>query len=274
MLPRVSNAISGIIELSETDMSLDPEVLVLMGVIDFSDAFWMIPLRKSEQRYFVTRICGRYFVFLRTAQGSRGAPLTWSRFGALLARLMQGVIDTRVSKLNLYVDDTLLAFLGTLTHCRMCFATVVFIWVALGLPLALNKAAFGTTVVWTSAVLKATTIKTNRTRRISVEVKVKPDTVQDVRSLTEEMLSTNVTAVKKLRTYVGKCTAIASAIYTWSPFLRPLWAALPTAASTTSEPHGTRAPINCVWTKQFRRPGWTADLGVPGRFSCPSVMAS
>jgi len=251
MLPRVSNAISGIIELSETDMSLDPEVLVLMGVIDFSDAFWMIPLRKSEQRYFVTRICGRYFVFLCTAQGSIGAPLTRSRFGALLARVMRGVIDTRASTLIQYVDDTLLAFLGTHTHCRTCFATVAYIWVALGLPLALKKAAFGTTVIWTSAALKVTTGKTIKTRRILVEVKVKPDTDQEVRSLTGELLGANVMAVKKLRTYVGKCTAIASVMHTWSPFLRQVWTALPTAASGTSESHGTRAPINCAWTKQF-----------------------
>ena len=76
MLPRVSDAVSDIMELSETDMSLDLEVLILMGVLDFTDAFWMIPLHKSERRYFVTRIGDRYFVFLRTAQGSRGAPLT------------------------------------------------------------------------------------------------------------------------------------------------------------------------------------------------------
>ena len=72
---------------------------------------------------------------------------------------MQGVIDTRVSKHNLYVEGTLLVFLGTLARCRTCFATVVYIWVALGLPLALKKAALETTVAWTSAVLKVTIFK-------------------------------------------------------------------------------------------------------------------
>ena len=64
-------------------------------------------------------------------------------------------------------------------------------------------------------------------------MEVKPDTVQEVRDLTKELLDSNAVAVKTLRTYVGKCTAVASVIYTWSPFLRSLWAALPAASQLT-----------------------------------------
>ena len=76
---------------------------MLLGVLDLSDAFWLIPLHKDERRFFTTRLQGKYYAFLRTAQGSRGAPLTWSRFGALLTRLMQGVLGGDHARLDLLV---------------------------------------------------------------------------------------------------------------------------------------------------------------------------
>jgi len=63
-------------ELSEADARNLVAMLILFGVLDFSDAFWMIPLHKSERRFFTTRIGSKSYGFLRTAQGSRGAPLT------------------------------------------------------------------------------------------------------------------------------------------------------------------------------------------------------
>ena len=55
-------------------------------IIDFSDAFSQIPLHPSERRYAVVYFRGRYIVFLRTPQGSRGAPLLWARVAALICR--------------------------------------------------------------------------------------------------------------------------------------------------------------------------------------------
>eukprot|EP00972_Heterocapsa_arctica_P050444 7416182-Heterocapsa_arctica.AAC.1 len=44
-------------------------------VLDFADAFWHVPLLPSERRFFVACFRGKYLVFMRVAQGSRGAPL-------------------------------------------------------------------------------------------------------------------------------------------------------------------------------------------------------
>ena len=66
---------------------------------------------------------------------------------------------------------------------------------------------------------------------MSLSVQVKPDTVEEVRELTASMLSRNIISVKELRTYTGKCTSIASVIFTWGPFLAPFfWEQLPQAA--------------------------------------------
>ena len=62
--------------------------------------------------------------------------------------------------------------------------------------------------------------------KVSLLIQVKPDTVNDVTEITHKLRKTNIISIKDLRSYAGKCTAIASVIFTWSPFLRPLWAAL------------------------------------------------
>ena len=81
---------------------------VYLLVADVQDAFWLIPLAWEERRYFVAKFNGRYLVFLRTAQGSRGALLTWAAIAALVARCVQNVLVTphgQEARLQMYVDD-------------------------------------------------------------------------------------------------------------------------------------------------------------------------
>jgi len=243
----VTDAVSDAMEMA-TDEAGENDTM-LFGVLDFTDAFWMIPLHKSERRFFTTKVGQTFYVFLKTAQGSRGAPLTWSRFGALVARLMQGVFKPRRGRINLYVDDSLLILVNTLWNCRRDFAMVVLLWLALGLPLALRKAEFGSKVTWTSGVFKATTYRVLCKFKIRLSVSIKPDTVADVRELTEKVAKCNVVSTKELRSFVGKRTAVASLVFMWSPFLKPLWASLTTAGTEKS-----MAPRNCVWVKQFQEP--------------------
>jgi len=246
ILPRVTDAVADVMDLSLANTV--GGFLLQIGVLDFADAFWLIPLHRRERRFFTTRIGRRFFAFLKTAQGSRGAPLTWSRFGALLARLIQSVIGAHRGRLELYVDDTFLAFYNTASGGRADFATVVYLWTALGLPLTLKKAGFGTSITWTSGVFTVTTAKLGSgDARVRLVVQVKPDTVREVAEFTAKYRSQNLIPIKELRSYVGKCTAIASLVFTWNPFLKPLWAALTPAAA-----EGSRAPKGCVWTRQIQ----------------------
>ena len=82
------------------------------GVLDLYDTFRFIPLSRRERRLFSSEVEMNFYAFLRTAQGSRGAPLTWSRFGAPLARRMQGVVGLCRGRLNPFVTDTFLALLS------------------------------------------------------------------------------------------------------------------------------------------------------------------
>ena len=88
-------------------------------ITDVEDAFWLVSLNKRERRYFVISFRGRFYVFLRTAQGSRGAPLSWSCIVSLLARVAQSLFATLVgqdARLLVYVDDPILLLRGT--HAR------------------------------------------------------------------------------------------------------------------------------------------------------------
>ena len=44
-------------------------------VLDFSDAFFVLPLHRRERRFFVVRLRGRFFVFKVQAQGASASPL-------------------------------------------------------------------------------------------------------------------------------------------------------------------------------------------------------
>ena len=56
-------------------------------IADVSDAFWLVPLEPRERRFFVAKFWGKFSVFLRTAQGSRTALLTFCTIMSLATRL-------------------------------------------------------------------------------------------------------------------------------------------------------------------------------------------
>ena len=147
------------------------------------------------------------------------------------------------ARLDLYVDDTFIVFKNTFANCRRDFAIVVFLWTALGLPLSLPKADFGQSITWTSGVFTISPTFSS-CMKVRLLVQAKPETAAEVLDVTLKLRNTNVVNLKDIRSYAGKCTAVTSAVFTWSPFLRPLWAALTPDVSS-------RAPKNCIWRKQI-----------------------
>ena len=72
----------------------DTHILLLLDemIIDIIDAFWLIPLRHCERRFFCAKLHNKFYAFLRTAQGSRAAPLTFAAIIALAGRLIQSLM--------------------------------------------------------------------------------------------------------------------------------------------------------------------------------------
>jgi len=220
---------------------------VALGTLDVSDVFWLIPPHRGERRFFVTKSGKKYYVFLRAVQSSRGAPPTWSKFGASISRLTQGALGLDAARLERYVNDTFLAFFGLRTDNRVEFAIVVYLWAALGLPLTLHKADYGTRVAWTSGVIHVVTTRTQVNKcTVRAVVQVMQVTGDEVTEITTAFRRLNVVPVRDLRSYVGRCTAIASGMFTWTPLLKLLWAAL-----TVEPSRSGGAPHNCVWVRRF-----------------------
>ena len=70
-LPRMADAVYDVLALMP---AASPGETVSQLVADIVDAFWLIPVNKTEQKFFVARYREKYLIFNQTAQGSRGAP--------------------------------------------------------------------------------------------------------------------------------------------------------------------------------------------------------
>ena len=185
-------------------------------VLDFVEAFWQLPLRPEERRFFCAKIRGYFYVFLRTPQGSRGAPLTWLAFIALVARLSMAagehfgsLVDALVA-LSVYVDDPIVLTFGRVPAAERTMLRVAICLALFGLPLAFEKASRGTSVKWIGFNL-----------HFSIEqvvAELPEDKLIDIRTMLLSFLDdhggrNNVLRVKVFRTFLGKCASVASLIY-------------------------------------------------------------
>ena len=239
VLPRVSDAVQAALALSYDRYDNEQ---IQMFIIDIVDAFWLVPLRHLERKYFCARLKGSYYAFLRTAQGSRGAPLTFAALIALASRLIQSLISgpqmnrwaREEGRMNVYVDDPIVIMRGSESRIRRVAAMVIVGWLLLGFPLAFHKAVLSPTVLWVGITLQVTTD--------TVRAEVPESKVLELKDLILTNLRSNVMPIKVLRTTIGKAMAIASVIYVWRPFVQELYSAL--------HAEKTNAPKGCIWTKQ------------------------
>ncbi len=109
MLPHVINLVYDV--LSSHASCQDADLLEWL-VLDITDAFWTLGLRASERHFFVGKFRGFYFLYNRLAQGSRGAPLAWCRFFALVSRLTVALFAATACKAQVYVYDPAFTFTG------------------------------------------------------------------------------------------------------------------------------------------------------------------
>ena len=245
VLPRLSDLVHDILSLLSTK-SADQEVEVF--ILDFTDAFWQIPLATEERRHFVGFDGDRLWMFRRAAQGSRNGPLAWAGPSSLLLRCTQAVLsgmsqqpDKPDARSQLYVDDPAIAIRGTPAFRDDTIATAVLVWRLLGFKLAFHKAQRGTDVVWIGGRLKISEDK--------VVVSIPESKLQEFLSIVDELLLSNVAAIRKVRTLAGKASHFASMVYIWRPFLSEIWAAIQEASNPTNARNG---PKGCVWLKQIR----------------------
>jgi len=233
ILPRILDAAIDVLHL----LAAGHEVEIM--VLDFADAFWLLPLAPEERRWFTSKIRGNFFVFLRNAQGSRNAPLGWGRLAALLGRAIQSMFRKDQLRIETYTDDPFVAVGGTKRQRDRMLAITILFWRCMGLPLSWHKGSRGTHAVWIGGEFQV-----NSQEPRGVTVKIKQEIFDDSEKLVNDLLDKNVLSVKELRTATGKLSHISNLLVPWRPFMRSLYGAL-----YDDTPNG--CPPNCRWTRQI-----------------------
>ena len=186
-----------------------------MFICDAADAFWQIPLHPSERRFYCAMLRDgdrtRFLAYNRTAQGSRGAPLSWAVLFGLVCRCSFATLRTddqhTTQRMQVYVDDPVVVISGTRAARRRQVATLMLAWAILGIGLAVQKGQFGPTVDWIGFSYAI--------RPQAVIASALASRLEEVRLMTEEILSGNMVAIRMLRTYIGKVQSLASLLYIW-----------------------------------------------------------
>ena len=255
VLPRITDAIGSLMTGMDTcQMEQGEHLNDPMGaeqfVIDATDAFWELGLHPNERRFFVGKFRGKYLIYLRTAQGSRGAPLSWAGVFGLICRCVQSLFYLGVgsqtrskfsTELQVYVDDPWAVVIGRQRQRDRFLALMILAWRIIGVRLAFAKARRGLGVDWIGANI---VIKDSST----VVASIMENRVSEVKYLTATYGKSNVISIKDLRSYTGKMQSMASLLHTWRPFVAMLWGAL------YSDPSVSKAPSGCVWVSQISEP--------------------
>ena len=240
ILPRLFDAILRMLYLMSCLGGAADTVLMAM-VLDFTQAFWQLPIKPEERKYFCTSLVmrgkRRYITFLRAAQGSVMAPLLWCRMIALVMCLTQSLFPTDQLNMMCYVDDPLAISIGNPDKIRAMMAAIILTWEALGFKLAYAKGQLGSEITWIGGTLEC--------QQHGVKATVKESILLDIRSGITKALSVNVIPLKELHSLVGRINHAAGLLIIIRPFMEPLWAAL-------HQGSGSSGPHNCVWTRQIK----------------------
>ncbi len=101
-------------------------------------------LHPSERKFFVGKLRGECYAHNRLAQGSRGAPLAWCRFFALIVRLTIAMFDRSELTAEAYVNDPAFTVVGTEERRARVKAIVVLAWRTLNLTSRFARSSRGT----------------------------------------------------------------------------------------------------------------------------------
>ena len=229
-LPRVFDAILQLLFLQSVVASGD-STAVSAFVLDFSDAFWQLPISPAEQKYFcaIGLIGGlrKWISFQRAPQGSAVGPTLWGRLAALIMRLTQSLVDPHEARLVCYVYDPLAAIRGTDEERRAIAAMMMLVWCALGFKLAFAKGQLAKEVTWIGGTL---IVEVH-----GVRVVAKQSIIDDIIDTLTRFVVLTLVPKRELHSIIGKFNHAAGLLIVMRPFLEPLWAALK-AASPKDKP--------------------------------------
>jgi hypothetical protein len=202
-----------------------PGAVVHCLVLDFVDAFMSMALHPDEMRFTAAEVpetsgLGPILVWRVVGFGGRVFPLVYSRAASFAARTAQAAVDVNIARLQLYVDDPVLAVAGSRAQAALECDVVVAWWLALGLELAWHKGAYATGCHdWIGIGFYRD--------ESSVVMRLPHAYLSDTRAaLLPLCASSGSVPLKVAHSAVGKASRIAQIAPVASPFVASLWGAL------------------------------------------------
>ena len=110
LLPKAWDVVAAVRDLKKRAGKQD---IIELMVLDFSDAFYMLPLLPEERKYFVAHLGDSFYLWDRIAQGSLNGPGVFGRLSALTARMPQALFSPDRVQLQVYTDDPIAVLRGT-----------------------------------------------------------------------------------------------------------------------------------------------------------------
>ena len=162
-------------------------------------AFYAMGVDEAEMKWqAVLGPDGKIYLFTVLGMGGAAAPLIWGRVAAWLGRHLAATFDVDSLRIQIFVDDPLLAARGTRTQRRRHLVIGILLFLALGLKLSWKKKQLGAVVTWIGAELG-----------ISLEeltIAITARFVEKVLKETNELQTVRSIPVHRLRSYVGALT--------------------------------------------------------------------
>ena len=221
VLPRIQDVLDSVRELWETKHqqgeygSNDRQDYFEFYLIDLADAFTHFGIRKEELKHCITpseaeddtAILWRAMLF-----GYKAAPLLMGRLSSAIGRLCQSICDPKLTQFQIYVDDLLVASLGSRAWRDTQFSAVLYTLAALGVQVNLKKGERGTRVQWIGCTIEVPEANSTRQEEQVMVLGLSQQMVNQVVETLKSWRTAGMGSVKDLRTLTGRMSWIGGVL--------------------------------------------------------------
>ncbi|KAF4753211.1 hypothetical protein FOZ62_017724 [Perkinsus olseni] len=256
VLPRASDLVEDALDMAQHDGGF--QNLEFLSV-DFRSAFKLIAVAGSERFCQICRFGGFFVKFNVLMFGTRSSPLVFCRVSSCACRLAQLLYAGSELRISCYVDDPAVIVRGPSPAVRkLRMLTVLLLWEALGIPLAVEKGQRGPTMKWIGMQFA---LYPNE-----IQVSVPTDKISAMGELASEMLATSSKVSSKcLRKFCGKAAWAGDVVPYVFAFLAPLWRVSAYAqAKQKSHVALSKAQSSLWWLWVFLRSAFLQSPKAPG----------
>ena len=203
VLPRLTDGVKLMKEVRKrSTQASDPtdEDELELALVDVADAFTVLPVHREEWKHSMAPSTqpNEMLVFQALLFGYKVAPLLYSRFASLIARMLQGAIKLNRGGHQVYLDDSLWVLQGTLSARTNTLAFILNTMGALGIRVSLSKGSRANKATWIGVSLQ---LVDKNTLILGIPIKF----IDELKGTLEGWANSGYAAIKELRGVAGKC---------------------------------------------------------------------